>query len=503
MAGSFRAMTAENKLDLLAGSARYDVCLATCSTNAAGGRGRVRDPNDPLHRWLYPAHVPGKGQVHILKVLQTNVCTNSCAYCAFSSQWDDVRRAAFTPDELAEMFMKLARARLAHGLFLSSGVGGNTASAMERMVRTAEILRFQYRYGGYLHLKVLPGSPDDLVERAAALANRLSVNLEAPVPARLAAIAPEKRFLEDLVRPMRKIASLLASSETRYPASDRYDRSACGVPALGARGRSVRIVSQTTQFVVGASNETDYEIFRTVDWVYRDLSVFRAYFSAFQPIGPDSPPIAGSPDPLLREHRLYQADFLLRGYGFGLDDLVFDETGGIPAEVDPKTAWAMLHPERYPIEVNRAPVEELLRVPGIGPVSAGRIVRQRAEAPLRTLEELAALGVRAGNASGYVLFSGRMDRGLGAGWRQAELFAETAPSGWKTGAALRAAETRRRDGPSDPAAEQKSAAFKAQASPAEPDISGACRGAPARYPGQAGMPLYYEWKRSADRVYCR
>jgi predicted DNA-binding helix-hairpin-helix protein len=498
MAGPFRAMTTEDKLDLLAGSARYDVCLASCSTNAAGGIGRVRDPNDPLRRWLYPAHVPGKGQVHILKVLQTNACSNSCTYCAFSSRRDDQRRTTFSPDELAELFMKLVRARLAHGLFLSSGVCGNAAFAMERMIRTAEILRFRHRYGGYLHLKVLPGSPDEMVERAAALANRLSVNLEAPVPARLAAIAPEKRFREDLVRPMRKIASLLASEPRALP-DCRLDTPRFGMTVPGTRERTVRTVSQTTQFVVGASNETDYEIFRTVDWVYRDLSVFRAYFSAYQPIGPDMPPaFAGSQDPLLREHRLYQADFLLRGYGFSLDELVFDGSGSIPAAVDPKTAWAMLHPERYPVDVNRATLEELLRVPGIGPVSAGRIVRQRAESPLRNLDELAALGVRTGNASGYVQFSGRIDRGLGTGWRQAELFAETAPPDWKTGAECRETEPGRRDRTSDPAAARRSATSETSSC-----STGTGRGAPARYPGQAGMPLYYERKRTTERVYCR
>ncbi|MBN1697585.1 MAG: helix-hairpin-helix domain-containing protein [Spirochaetales bacterium] len=404
MATFLKAPDTSSKLDILSASARFDICLSSCSTNSSGTSGRIRDPLDPLRKWIYPAHVPGKGRVGILKVLQTNVCKNRCTYCSFSALKDNVVRTGFRPDELAKAFMELVRTDMVHGIFISSGVGVNTDTTMEKMILTAEILRKHYRFDGYIHLKILPGASYNLIEAAASYANRLSVNLESPGRELLGLIAPDKDMIRDLVLPMKQTGEILR--------------------------RGARASSQTTQFVVGATDESDCDIMKTVDWIYRRLFVFRAYFSAYQPdereTGRPLPP-----EPLLREHRLYQCDFLLRAYGFGLQELVFDASGNIPLDVDPKTAYAMMHPECFPVDINRAEKHHLLRVPGIGPVSAERIIRERIGNPFHGLEALKGTGVVTDRSAPYILFSGKRDRS--SAYRQRWLFEETACSGWRTG----------------------------------------------------------------------
>jgi predicted DNA-binding helix-hairpin-helix protein len=467
MANVIRRPTTEEKLDILAASARHDVCLATCSGNTAGGVGRLRDPVHPESRWIYPAHVPGRGEVGILKILQTNACKNHCSYCFLSSRCDRERRVSFDPQELADLFMGFVRARLAHGIFLSSGVGQDPDLSMARMVQTAEILRRRHGFGGYIHLKVLPGCSAAAVEQAALVADRISVNLEAPSARYLQALAPEKRFARDLLGPMRVAAGLV-----RQRMGGR--RSA----PEGSRG--LRVNSHTTQFVVGAGEESDLDILRTVDWLYRELYVFRAYFSAFQPPPgggrvPLGPAIPGDHS-LAREHRLYQCDFLLRGYGFRLPDLVFDRQGRLPANVDPKMAHALMHPELYPVDVNHAPEELLLRVPGIGPVAARRIAERRRRSPFRGLGDLKATGAALRRAEGYLEFSGRRDGSAasrGGKATQGWLFEEMSVEGWHTGVL-----------PSDLSSQG--------GSEQPPELR-----RPYPYPGQSGKPLYYRSRRGS------
>ena len=446
MGGKVLTTGTEAKLDLLAESARYDVCLSTCAGNARGGVGRFRDPSEPLTRWIYPSTVPGLGRVGILKVLQTNSCANNCSYCALAVSRDCVRRVTLEPAELADAFMRLVRAGLAHGIFVSSGVGGSADAAMARVIQTAEILRERHGFPGYVHLKVLPGASRAAVEHAARYATRLSVNLEAPTPARLASIAPDKDFVRDLLVRMKWVGEAVESGA-----------GAC---------------SHTTQFVVGAARETDIEILRTVDWVYRELAVFRAYFSAFQRV--DGAPPIREPDPLLREHRLYQVDFLLRGYGFRFVDIVFDGSGNVPREVDPKTAYAMMHPELYPVDVNRAPESELLKVPGIGPVTARRVVDARREHALGDLQDLRRLGQVALRAGRYLRFAGHADAGQRGEWKQLDLIGEIG-QGWRTGL--------------DPLDREK--------------IRPARDGAPYEYSGQTGKRLHYATGRTGHVVRCR
>lgn len=360
------------KVDLLGQAAQYDLCAA-CGSRSMRQR-------DDLGRWIYPAALPDGRRVMLFKVLLTNACERDCGYCANRSG-RDVRRLAFTPGELAATFDELLRRRLVTGLFLSSAVCGSADQTMERMIAAVEIVRFKYQFRGYVHLKILPGVQRAAVERAAQLAQRVSVNIEAPNAERLSRLSASKRFEQDILQRMRWAREFML-----------------------ARGTTT--AGQTTQFVVGAADEADREILLTTSRLYRELGLERAYFSAFQPVV-GTPLESQPPTPLLREHRLYQCDFLLRQYGFVYEELIFDTEGNLPLSADPKLQWARQHPEWFPVEVNRADREALLRVPGIGPRSARRILVLRRRRSFRELEALRRLGVAIQRAAPFVLLSGR------------------------------------------------------------------------------------------------
>jgi len=268
------------------------------------------------------------------------------------------------------------------GLFLSSGIAGGSRRTMDRMLATVELVRGRYQFDGYVHLKLLPGSTKAQVERAGQLAQRVSVNLEAPNMERLLCIAPRKGR-DELLGPMRWASEFIRKGEGRWAPS-----------------------GQTTQFVVGAAGESDHEILSTTSYLYQKLDLHRAYFSAFQPVR-DTPLEGKPPTPTWREHRLYQCDFLFRLYGFQFDELVFDRESNLPREADPKAMWAQAHPEYFPVEINRANREALLRVPGIGPRSATRILGARRDTRLTALNDLRKLGAVASRAAPYVLLSGK------------------------------------------------------------------------------------------------
>ena len=306
-----------HKIQMLGESAQYDICVACGSQE---GR-RL----DDLGRWIYPAVLPDGQRISLLKVLQTNACHNDCYYCAQRAS-RDARRTAFSPDELAATFDAMNRRGLVKGLFLSSALAGNAVGSMDRCLATVELLRKRYEFRGYIHLKLLPGASMAQVEQAVRMATRVSVNVEAPSPARLQRIAPDKAYPE-LLKPMTWAHDLIAAS-----------------------GGSLAPGGQTTQFVVGAAGESDREILGATSQLYRQVDLRRAYFSAFQPVR--GTPLEGLPATRsLREHRLYQSDFLMRQYGFGYHELVFDGEGNLPFEADPKRIWAQHHPERFPVEV--------------------------------------------------------------------------------------------------------------------------------------------------------
>jgi putative DNA modification/repair radical SAM protein len=366
-------MDVVQKIEALGESAQYDLC------NACGAAARQRDD---LGKWIYPAALPDGRRVRVLKVLMTNVCEKNCYYCGVRAS-RDVPRTSFEPEELARAFDRLHRADLVDGMFLSSAVCAGAGRTMDRMIACVEMIRTQYAFPGYIHLKLLPGASEAHIERAVQLAHRVSVNLEAPSAERLAAIAPHKEFFRELAEPMRLAKQLIDASGGRL------------APA-----------GQTTQFVVGAAGEADREILSTTARLYTELDLRRAYFSAFQPV-PGTPLDGCSPTPAWREHRLYQADWLLRFYGFVYDDLVFDTSGNLPRQADPKRMYALAHPELFPVEVNRASREELLRVPGLGPRSVRRLLQWRREGAMCDLADLSRAGAVASRAAPFVLLDGR------------------------------------------------------------------------------------------------
>jgi predicted DNA-binding helix-hairpin-helix protein len=342
-------------------------------------------PQQPRRRgdnglWIYPAALPSGGRASMLKVLQASGCERACAYCT-ERLGGSGRRAGLAPEELARAFVELHRQGRVFGLFLSSAIQRGPVATMDRMLATCELLRTRYRYRGYLHLKIIPGSEPAQVERATALATRVSINMEAPTALHLSRIAPGKRLDDQILAPMRQVARAQADGSFR-------------------RG------GQTTQFVVGAAGETDRDITGATAWLYEEMRLARVYYSALQ-AAPGTPLAHRPPVPFLREHRLYQADFLLRRYGFALDEISFNEDGFLPLDVDPKTVWARRHAERFPVEVNTASETELLRVPGIGPGSAKRLIAMRRGERLRSVAALRAAGASWRVAAPYLLLAGK------------------------------------------------------------------------------------------------
>jgi predicted DNA-binding helix-hairpin-helix protein len=342
--------------------------------------------------YIYPAQLPNGKNIKLLKTLLTSACERDCYYCPFRAG-RDFRRATFKPDEFASLFVDLHRAQIAEGIFLSSGVAGGGRRTQDMLLDTADILRHKKDYRGYLHLKVMPGAERAQVERAMQLADRVSVNLEAPNTERLARLAPHKGFIEELIMPLKWVEEI-RRSQPSY------------------RGWNGRWPSTTTQFVVGAADESDLELLQTTAWLNRHVGLKRAYFSAFSPVA-DTPLEGKSATDPLREHRLYQASFLLRDYGFDLEDMPFTDNGHLPLRTDPKLAWAQLHLSESPVDINRADRRDLLRIPGIGPRMAEMLLQERRTHNIHDLSQLKKLGIHAERAAPFIMLKGqRPDRQL-------------------------------------------------------------------------------------------
>lgn len=336
--------------------------------------------------YIYPAQLPNGKQIKLLKTLLSSACERDCYYCPFRAG-RDFRRATFKPQEFAELFMKLHQANVAEGIFLSSGIAAGGANTQNKILDTAEILRNKLGYRGYMHLKMMPGAEKGQVERLMQLADRVSINLEAPNTERLAKLAPGKTFIEELFRPLRWVEEI---RQTQPP----------------YKGWNGRWPSTVTQFVAGGSDESDLELLTTTDWLMKNVRIKRAYFSAFHPIR--DTPMENKPavDPM-REHRLYQASFLLRDYGFELEEMPFTADGNLPLPTDPKLAWAQQNLREKPVEINKALRRELLRIPGIGPRTADQILQVRRTQKLRDLAALRKLGIIVARAAPYLLLDGR------------------------------------------------------------------------------------------------
>jgi predicted DNA-binding helix-hairpin-helix protein len=323
--------------------------------------------------------LPGGGSATLMRIMQTNACSLSCGYCP-TFCGGKVRRATLAPEEAATTFMEAHRKGLAQGLFLTSGVPGRAVRATDRMLATLELLRRREGFRGYVHVKLLPGAETSQVEAAARWANRISVNLEAPTDAHVRILAKEKDFSGDLL------------------------------PKLELAGRLLRergdAAGTTTQFVVGAAGERDREILGVVAGLERRRLLHHAHFSAFQPVV-GTPMEGHEATPAARELRLYQAEHLLRQYGFAYEELPFEGDGNLPLEDDPKTAWAEAHPERFPVELQTAPYEMLLRIPGIGPRTARTLVVERRRSVLKERRDLARAGVDVVRAGYFLTLRGR------------------------------------------------------------------------------------------------
>ncbi|MCS7283835.1 MAG: radical SAM protein [Anaerolineae bacterium] len=366
------------KLRILGPATCYEPAEETTPTGRA-----LPPPQDvptDLKGCIYYAALPGGRRVPILKTLLTSACERDCLYCAFRAG-RDAPRATFNPDELARLFLQLHERGLVEGIFLSSAILGSGPQTQDRLIATAEILRRRYNFHGYIHLKIMPGAERDQVEVAMRLADRVSVNLEAPSSRRLALLAPHKEFRDELFLRLRWIAEIRREMTGRRP-------------------------SATTQFVVGAAGESDLELLHATAFLYRHLGLARAYYEGFRPV-PATPLEALPPTPRIRERRLYQASFLLRDYGFSVEELPLSPQGNLPLEIDPKLAWARQHLQDTPVEVNRADREALLRVPGIGPKGADRLLEARRERRLRDLGELRRLGITVERAAPFILLDGK------------------------------------------------------------------------------------------------
>jgi predicted DNA-binding helix-hairpin-helix protein len=364
---------------------RTRVTLLSESADRDGRPDGVVGPGAPVG--ITRVRYPGVGSTRLMRIMQTNACSLSCGYCP-TFCGGKVRRTFLAPEEVARVFMDAHRRGLADGLFLTSGVPGRGATMTDRMLAAVDRLRRREGFRGYVHLKLLPGSEPGQVDAATRLASRVSVNLEAPGDGYVRSLAADKDFDGDLLPKLEHAGRL--SLERRLAAAPG------DLPAVGP----------TTQFVVGASGERDREILGVVARLERQRLLHHAHFSAFQPV-------AGTPfedrraTPAVRELRLYQAEHLLRQYGFRFDELVFGADGNLPLDDDPKTAWALAHPARFPVDVARAPYELLLRVPGVGPRAARRLVQARSRTVLRWAGDLRAAGVDTARAGHFLALRGR------------------------------------------------------------------------------------------------
>jgi putative DNA modification/repair radical SAM protein len=364
-----------DKLKVLAESAKYDVSCASSGTvrrNQPGGLGNTVGGMGICHSFTEDGRC-----VSLLKIMLTNYCIYDCAYC-INRRTNDIRRTTFAVSELVELTIEFYRRNYIEGLFLSSGVVRNPDYTMERMVRVAKDLRTVHRFNGYIHLKSIPGCSRELVNEGGLYADRMSVNLEIPSETSLKLLAPEKNY-QTVFTPMRYIQQgMLQSLEDRR----KFRHTPRFVPA-----------GQSTQMIVGATPESDHDILRISSALYRRPSMKRVYYSGYIPVNAyDSRLPAVKQAPLVRENRLYQADWLMRFYEFRADEIVDDQNPNLDLEVDPKLAWALRHPEQFPVDVHTADYAMLLRVPGIGVKSAKLIVASRRFGRL-TSEQLKKIGV--------------------------------------------------------------------------------------------------------------
>ncbi len=377
------------KLKILADAAKYDV---SCSSSGVGRRGDGTGIGNTLSAGICHSFGADGRCISLLKILFTNECIYDCKYC-INRKSNDVPRATFTPDEICELTIQFYRRNYIEGLFLSSGIVYSPTYTMELIYEAVHKLRTLYRFQGYIHVKAIPGADPQLIQRLGLLADRMSVNLELPTAEGLRRLAPNKHR-KNILSPMRQIQQGITQNKNEIVV---YKHAPSFVPA-----------GQSTQMIVGATQESDYQVMMVAENLYKKFELKRVYYSAFVNVNQDRelPALPGGP-PLLREHRLYQADWLLRFYGFEAGELLSEQKPNFNVLLDPKADWALRHLELFPVEINRADYRMILRVPGIGVKSAQRIVRARRNGSLN-FEDLKRIGVTLKRALYFITCNGKM-----------------------------------------------------------------------------------------------
>lgn len=413
----------EKKLEILSDAAKYDVA---CTSSGVERKGSQEGMGNATHCGICHSFAADGRCISLLKVLMTNECIYDCKYC-INRRSNDTVRTSFTPQELCGLTIQFYRRNYIEGLFLSSGIRRSPDETMEQIYRVLFLLRRQYHFNGYIHVKGIPGASAELVQAVGYLADRMSLNLELPTAQGLQKLAPGKTR-EKILTPMRQIQNGIREQKLLLTDSGRIakkpdngsslylpgdgqilrEKSSYGVSTSSGKQERFVPAGQSTQMIVGATQENDYQILTIAESLYRKFELKRVFYSAYVALNEDKDlPQVGTKPPLLREHRLYQADFLLRFYGFAAKELLSEEKPNFNVYLDPKCDWAIRHLEYFPVEINRAGYEMLLRVPGIGVKSAQRIMRARRSAKL-DFGQLKRIGVVLKRAHYFITCNGKM-----------------------------------------------------------------------------------------------
>jgi len=372
------------KLNILADAAKYDV---SCSSSGGTRKNDTKGLGNSHTSGICHTYTEDGRCVSLLKILLTNHCIYDCLFCV-SRKSNDIKRAAFTVDEVVELTMNFYRRNYIEGLFLSSGIFKNADFTMERLLLVVKKLRLEQNYNGYIHLKTIPGASDELIKEAGLYADRMSINLEMPTEAGLKLLAPEKNHA-DVIKPL----GFVQQQITQFTADKKLIKH---VPKFVPAG-------QSTQMVIGATPESDKEIMYTANAFYKNFALKRVYYSGYVPISNDSRmPVLGTQPPLLRENRLYQTDWLMRFYGFKVQEILNDANPNLDIDIDPKLSWAIRNMQHFPVDINTADYKMILRIPGIGVMSAKKIVQARKFGKLR-IDQLKKIGVAYNRAKHFII----------------------------------------------------------------------------------------------------
>ena len=377
----------QDKLAILADAAKYDV---SCSSSGSNRKNANKGLGDAARSGICHSYTEDGRCVSLLKILFTNHCIFDCAYCTSRSS-HDTPRAAFTVEEVVELTMQFYRRNYIEGLFLSSGIFKNADYTMERLVRVAKTLRLEHKFNGYIHLKTIPGASTELMHEAGLYADRLSVNMEIPTKSGLALLAPDKNH-DDMKRPMQDVQEQIVvfkDSKKQHKHTPKF------APA-----------GQSTQFIIGAAQETDLQIISLSSHFYQHYDLKRVYYSGYVPMLEDNRlPAIGTAVPMVRENRLYQADWLMRFYGFEAHEILPEDAPFLDLDCDPKLAWAIRHRTHFPVNIQTAPYNMIVRVPGIGTRTAKKIVAARKFTSI-TLEHLQQMGAAVNRAKYFIALRG-------------------------------------------------------------------------------------------------